>query len=67
MQLHLIEEAARTLHLHPESLRRLCRQGKINFGRSGKRIVFTDGDLQAYITANGSESIRTKISKRLAR
>lgn len=46
-----LEDAAHFLHLHPAVLRRKARKGEIPAAKPGKRWVFLENDLVAYLRA----------------
>lgn len=60
-----VHETAQILHMHPESLRRLSRQGKINYGRVGKNYRYTMDQIKAYVEVNGSSALQAKIASAL--
>jgi excisionase family DNA binding protein len=57
-----IKEAAARLQYHPESMRRLVRQGKIPARKRGKHILFDEGDIEQF--GNGID-ITPEVIKRL--
>lgn len=57
-----VTEAAEILHMHPESVRRLSRTGKINYGRVGKNYRYTMEQIRAYVELNGSAALQQKIA-----
>jgi excisionase family DNA binding protein len=42
--------AAKALYLHPSSVLKLCRKGEIGFVRAGRRLLFTDSDIDEYLS-----------------
>jgi len=44
-----IREAAEALAVHPETLRRMARAGRIPFVRIGSRLKFAPSDLSEFI------------------
>lgn len=65
-QFMTVEEAGKILRMHPESVRRLCRTKKLQYGRSGKRLVFVKDQLDAYVLGRGSDAGREAVDKKLA-
>lgn len=52
------EEAAKILDVHPVTLSRYCREGKIGFYKIGRRRRFNDEEIQNFIerTYKGAEN-----------
>jgi excisionase family DNA binding protein len=44
-----ITEVAELLHVHPQHLRTLCREGSIPAFKAGRSWVFLEADLQEWI------------------
>jgi len=57
-KLYITEEAAKILGVHPVTLSRYCREGKIGFYKIGRRRRFSDEDIQNFIegTYKGAEN-----------
>lgn len=66
-QFMTVEEAGKVLRMHPESIRRLCRNKTLQYGRSGKRLVFTKDQLDAYVLGRGSDAGRAAVESKLAK
>jgi excisionase family DNA binding protein len=47
-----LEQAAKFMHLHPDTLQRMAKRGEVPACKTGKRWVFIDVDLVAYIRSN---------------
>ena len=47
-----LKEAAAFLHIHPVTLLRKAQAGEVPAAKPGKRWVFLDVDLTAYLRAN---------------
>lgn len=60
-----VNETAAMLKLHPESIRRLSRAGKIHFGKVGRKYVYTIEQMKAFVELNGSASTQRKIGDAL--
>lgn len=60
-----IDEAAKVLRKHPESVRRLCRTGGLEYGKAGRRFVFTAKQLEDYVQSRGSAGIAAAVAKKL--
>lgn len=46
---YTIEEVAEKLRMHPESVRRLIRQGKIKASKGGNKWLISPNDLEKYL------------------
>lgn len=60
-----VTEAAALLKLHPESIRRLSRAGKIHYGKVGRRYVYTIEQMKAFVELNGSAATQRKVADAL--
>jgi hypothetical protein len=49
MRTYALHEAAALLHMSPAVLRQKARQGEVKAAKPGKRWVFLEGDLVAYL------------------
>lgn len=57
MTFYSTEEAAKILHIAPEVLTRKCRNGEITFKRSGRKYLFSDEDINNYLSSGGAGEI----------
>lgn len=46
---YTVEEVAEKLRMHPESVRRLIRQGKIKASKGGNKWLIEQTDLEKYL------------------
>jgi excisionase family DNA binding protein len=49
--LHSVPEAAELLHVAPVTIRRAIQAGMLPHRRIGRRVLFTDGDLNNFVQA----------------
>ncbi|EEG78121.1 helix-turn-helix domain-containing protein [Dethiobacter alkaliphilus] len=52
MEHYTVDNVAKMLSLHPASVRRLVRQGKLNSVRIGNKMYFTIDDILEYVRRN---------------
>ncbi|MFC1680163.1 helix-turn-helix domain-containing protein [Elusimicrobiota bacterium] len=54
---YTILQAAKYLQMHPESLRRIAREGRIEYGRIGEKgpYRFTQKQLDEFVERNGGK------------
>lgn len=50
MTFYSTEQAAKILHICPQVLTRKCRNGEINYRKSGRKYLFTEDDIQNFTT-----------------
>ena len=66
-ELHLsvltLEQAAEFLHLHPVTLQRKARRGEVPASKPGKRWVFLEIDLVAFLRAQYSSRVMQGVHK----
>lgn len=62
LQYFSVSETAAKLKLHPETVRRLAREGKINFGKIGRCLAFTLDQIKDYVELNGSAATQRKVA-----
>jgi len=59
------EELSKTLPLHPETIRRWAREGRIPFRKLGRKIVFLASEITAWLES--SKLIPSVVSPQLER
>lgn len=49
MEFYTVDELAKLLKLHPETIRRYLKKGKIEASKMGKRYRISDEDLKRFL------------------
>ena len=57
------QQAAAWLHVHQRTLRRLVEAGKLPFHRVGRRVLFRQGDLDAFPRRTRQKKRKTRKKK----
>ena len=65
MEVFTVKEAAAFLKVTPETVRRLCRRGKIPFARIGGHIRLLQSDIEALFRPQESKTMSREESFRL--